>query len=108
MTAKERLLSPCSRPRGDDTDAIVDLLRIHDGDQSVDGSPDREESILVLAVIIVVNHQIIGLSFEQRSRRLESNPVLCAIRAGLGWVPRDPHVRRLRHWLTADKRQMLS
>jgi hypothetical protein len=64
MTAEERFLPTCSRPRRDDTDAIVDLLGVHDRDQAVYRRPDREKSILVLAVVLVVDHQVIGLSFE--------------------------------------------
>jgi hypothetical protein len=64
MTAEERLLPTCSRPRRDDPDAIVDLLGVHDRDQSVYRRSDREKSILVLAVVLVVDHQVIGLSFE--------------------------------------------
>jgi len=108
MTAEERLLPTCRRTRRNEPDAIVDLLGVYGRDQSVYRRPDREKSILVLAVVLVVDHQVIGFSYEQRFRRLERDPVLGAIRAGLGCVPPDPRIRRLRHWLTRENRHVLS
>ena len=80
-----------SLPRGCETGAdepypVFESLNVDDADETTIDGADRDVSVLIQAVLSVVDLQVVRRTEEQRAGLLEGEAVLLLVEPGLAWI----------------------
>jgi hypothetical protein len=91
VRAEQRSFGARPQPGTDDAHDVVAGLGMGDHYESSDHRPDGEETILLIAVVFVVDHETVGVIVEQSPNLLERDPMLVPVRPAFSSIPLYSH-----------------
>jgi len=91
MSVERVFLGPGRHTSTDDADNILPRFRERGSDNAPYDRADRKESIFILTVLPVVEHEVVRIALEEHPDLIKADTMLGAIRPILLGVPLHPH-----------------